>query len=413
MSVPLDNLYDFFEGISDTNVVIYRWNDHGSKKLQDLVQHRPPTWDTNEFLQGWIRPNIIFHDQEPLDWDLYSPTAVQDFISLYRPNIAFSKSLREIWTNTNVRAALPPNRCSEILLAHSDQGGRDLELYANNGFIPVFVWSHALIARDWYRFAEHDTRLYNQDQPIWFNIHARAWQGSREYRLAFVDRVLESGLEPVSRIGFQQHDQGQHVRDHRFADARWCADLDRLCQLSGQSSVNSSASAVYDINEFQQTRIDIVLETRFEEDRTHLTEKILRCLACRRPFVLAAGPEGLAWLHRYGFRSFGEIWDESYDQILDPQKRMSAIVDTMGAITRLDWAQCQEQIQEICQHNHHRFFSKAFQDQVCDEYRNNLATAIDQLGTSTGTLWNHMLQIGLDDATVYQWFNRPVLDQGF
>ena len=35
MSIPLDNLYDWIDGVAD-DILIYRFYPHGSKKIEDL-----------------------------------------------------------------------------------------------------------------------------------------------------------------------------------------------------------------------------------------------------------------------------------------------------------------------------------------------------------------------------------------
>jgi hypothetical protein len=76
MSVPLDRLYDFLDGISGHDLIIYGWRPHGSKKLQDLAawSQVPKEWQDLR-----TRPTLIFHDQEPLDYDCSQWSVEQDF----------------------------------------------------------------------------------------------------------------------------------------------------------------------------------------------------------------------------------------------------------------------------------------------------------------------------------------------
>ena len=44
------------------------------------------------------------------------------------------------------------------LLLHSEKRSNNLKKYQlNNELIPVYYWSHALIAQDWFRYAERET----------------------------------------------------------------------------------------------------------------------------------------------------------------------------------------------------------------------------------------------------------------
>ena len=77
-----------------------------------------------------------------------------------------------------------------------------------------------------------------------------------------------------------------------------------------------------------------MLETLFDDDRLQLTEKSLRPIACGQPFILAATHGSLQYLQNYGFKTFNDVFDESYDQIEDPVKRLKAIVALMVQISQ-------------------------------------------------------------------------------
>jgi hypothetical protein len=70
----------------------------------------------------------------------------------------------------------------------------------------------------------------------------------------------------------------------------------------------------------------------FDDDRLHLTEKSLRPIACKQPFILAATHGSLQYLKDYGFKTFDSVWDENYDTIEDPYQRMLAIIQLMKNI---------------------------------------------------------------------------------
>jgi hypothetical protein len=81
MSIPLDQLYNFLDGISSHDLLIYRWYPHGSKKLEHLTRlddkHR------KNFVQRSTSPVVICHDQEPLDLDSYAEEILKNTISLW------------------------------------------------------------------------------------------------------------------------------------------------------------------------------------------------------------------------------------------------------------------------------------------------------------------------------------------
>jgi hypothetical protein len=123
-----------------------------------------------------------------------------------------------------------------------------------------------------------------------------------------------------------------------------------------------------------------VLETLFDDSRSHLTEKSLRPIACGQPFILAATAGSLEYLRSYGFKTFSSVFDESYDSIKDPMARLGAIVNLMNNIKnsprRLEMY---TQLQAIADFNQRRFFSAEFHQQVVDEFKQNFSSGFNEV----------------------------------
>jgi hypothetical protein len=144
-------------------------------------------------------------------------------------------------------------------------------------------------------------------------------------------------------------------------------------------TVDATASADYHTTDYAHTGIEIVLETLFDDTRWHLTEKSLRPIACGRPFILAATPGSLAYLRSYGFETFGNLIDESYDQIIDPVKRLECITAEMSRISKLPQKQklqLWQALYQIADRNKQLFFSDAWQQQIFDEFVRNFNQGI-------------------------------------
>jgi hypothetical protein len=166
---------------------------------------------------------------------------------------------------------------------------------------------------------------------------------------------------------------------HEFCNPVWKPTI----TLENYFSLNhaySCYSADFEIEDYELTDIEIVLETLFDDDRLHLTEKSLRPIACAQPFILAGTHGSLEYLREYGFKTFGHIWDESYDQIKDPQERLIRIADLMRDIA--NWTPEQQnskmaQAQSVADYNKKHFFSSSFFDTVTTELTANLKLAFD------------------------------------
>jgi hypothetical protein len=78
--------------------------------------------------------------------------------------------------------------------------------FLEKGIIPVYVFWHALISRDWYRHWRlniNATPSINRSlNTKRFLLYARAWTGTREYRLKFIEEVIRTGIHESIKYNF-------------------------------------------------------------------------------------------------------------------------------------------------------------------------------------------------------------------
>jgi hypothetical protein len=86
----------------------------------------------------------------------------------------------------------------------------------------------------------------------------------------------------------------------------------------------------------QNAGIDIVTETAFNYPYPQTTEKILRPVLSKRIFILVGSPKTLSFLHSLGFKTFPTFINEEYDNVINPQLRISALLDEIKRICELD-----------------------------------------------------------------------------
>jgi hypothetical protein len=101
-------------------------------------------------------------------------------------------------------------------------------------------------------------------------------------------------------------------------------------------------------------------------DTTHnkifFTEKIEKCFTAAQPFILVGNRNGLAKLREFGFKTFGDFWDESYDED-DDTTRMLKIKKIISEIGSWSLMKCQEvyiEMADILEHNQKH--NKTFMD---------------------------------------------------
>ena len=359
MSVPLDRLYNFLHDHCNHDVIIYHFFPHGSKNPNNIIPIMRYSLDP---LKLYTAPLALFHDQELLtfsDW----------------PEISLGYKIPD---HPHSRLKTKVGKFSiydKLILVHSELNSKQVDLFEQDGAIPVYYWSHAVIARDWFRYAERDCKLDAKNVQKPFLIYNRAWQGSREYRLKLADLLVTNDLQQHCVTSFNSVDQDINYTDHEFVNQQFRPVTENLHSYFPQNSAPSYASADYDRLDYQSTDVEVILETLFDDTRWHLTEKTLRALAVGQPFILCATPGSLEYLRRYDFETFGQCWDESYDTIADPLQRLEAIVKLMKNYKDYDI----EQARAIAQRNRQHFFSERFWQQVVVEFTTNFDRAMTEM----------------------------------
>jgi hypothetical protein len=409
MNIPLDNLYHWVQGLVQHPMILYVFRPHGSKDIFDLTQFEKNPAITYKLS---LAPMVICHDQEPLNfadhkfnWDLDRLEQLLLHRGRNRDQLTIEM---EFYSHLSLFPSFKPNWLSAtigyndwFILLHSEQNSSDVNQFSHAGFVPVYYWSHAMIARDWYRFAQHDTRLCQKEIQKTFLVYCRDWMPRREYRLKFLDLLVDADLIDDCSISTQHvNNQGVHLKDYVAKDPRFAIDTKRL-EVIPDNNIGPSASADYDVADINATAITVILETVVDGDKIHLTEKVLRPIACGHPFVLVAGPGSLAYLRSYGFRTFDSVFDESYDQQTDTVKRLEMVVQLMKKIQQLtdsDWAE----INAIAAYNKKHFFSDSFVNQVTAELQTNLNNAIEFCLENRGDTWWRWRKILRRTRQIYQ-----------
>jgi hypothetical protein len=395
MSVPLDRLYHYLDDCVNHDLLIYRWAPHGSRKLDDLKKVREYTQ-----LQCFDLPQMICHDQEPLDFDFYPRLQIKSHAKhMYLENnltMLSTDPILEYCAELHLRGAVNAmNQFDCTLLLHSEQNSLEVARFAQAGFVPVYYWSHGLIAQDWFRYAQHDPVLTSGFKKIQqdFLIYNRAWAGTREYRLYFVEQLLANQLDKNCKISFNPED-GEHYSTHQFVNPDFQIVNYNLHDELELNTHASTASADYCGKDYATTGIEIVLETLFDDHRWHLTEKSLRPIACGQPFLLMSTPGSLQYLRQYGFETFDGLIDETYDCVYNAQERLQAVIKEMKRISSLSCADKIElfgKLQKIAGRNQRHFFNGFF-DQVCKEYTHNMTQAMKTMQQHCTGKHNHAIR---------------------
>lgn len=417
MHIPLGNLYSWMQQICPDIMLYYFW-PHGSKKLAHLEHKNKAHWTYQhvDWLQKRHTILAVANDQEPLNHSLYDLDSSQLAELLALPHAAPDIDVKEYYeyaspeflrymTRFNIACAIKSQHhsvCDRYIVVHSEQHSVEVDWYVANHAYCVYYWCHGFIARDWYRYSAVDPLLkFHESFAYDFNVYSRAWTGTREYRLKLLESIVAHKLDGHCRITFCDQDQNADVKSYQVSDSQWKPLDTKIYSRFVDTDPGSDASATYDAEHYQMCAIDVVLETLFDDERWHLTEKILRPMACGKPFILVSTPGALRYLKTYGFKTFDSVWDESYDHVTDPQQRIHSIITLMSWISNLPSSRKQDIYQSahaIAKENFLRFHSVKFQQDLQYELSTNLTEAVDHVKQYHMTgyeyldirrMWNH------------------------
>lgn len=108
---------------------------------------------------------------------------------------------------------------------------------------------------------------------------------------------------------------------------------------------------------YKKIALDIVAETVYNYPYPCITEKTLRPVACKKMFIVLGPPGVLQLLHHKGFRTFGDVIDESYDSISDPNDRFFCVQQSILKFVSMPLQEIKsiiEQKTDVLEHNFQR-----------------------------------------------------------
>lgn len=100
--------------------------------------------------------------------------------------------------------------------------------------------------------------------------------------------------------------------------------------------------------------VDVINETRFAQPTANFSEKVFQSMQYMKPFILVGPPKTLEYIKSFGFETFSDFWDESYDDELDHGKRLEKIftlIDTLDSKNIDELKEMYNEMIPILEHN--------------------------------------------------------------
>lgn len=119
-----------------------------------------------------------------------------------------------------------------------------------------------------------------------------------------------------------------------------------------------SLSQVIPLDIYNQTAYSLVCETNFNNDYVFYTEKTVKPILARRLFVHLSHRYALRGLRELGFKTFGDIIDESYDEIEPATQRHQAALEQLQWLCRQDQASILARCRDTVDHNFNLMYGR-------------------------------------------------------
>jgi hypothetical protein len=108
---------------------------------------------------------------------------------------------------------------------------------------------------------------------------------------------------------------------------------------SGGRLTQAQATEALDLAEYDESWFSAVTETEMHARPSRITEKVLKPLVNFHPLIVFGNPGSLQRVRDYGFATFGDLIDESYDEEPEPRRRFELAYSELLRLSRMTEAE--------------------------------------------------------------------------
>jgi hypothetical protein len=318
------------------------------------------------------------------------PEGLCDTIRTRHTGLVFDTSLEGVAHKPDITAALhavisqlgaTPGQC--VYLTQDRQYDADYRSYcASNGLEPVTVLTHDYWV--WYalsEFQENGAEVFLQRLDS-FRRRPRHRQRKfislnrtpRPAKILFLLRLMRDGLWDdgfISFGGFSRKTSGPGKGRPSVEElqrglpgfeelvtelAPWLDRLDSVgrvllgLQQHGWKNIDlGQASTASDLVEYEESWFSATTDTEMRAKPSRITEKVIKPLVNFHPMLVLGNPGALKMIREYGFVTFEDVFDESYDDVWDPRERFELVYQQVRRLCRwsdAEWHRAEQRLEE-------------------------------------------------------------------
>jgi len=342
---------------------------------------------------------IFFFDQEPIHLNIHRATFDRivelnmDIASGYYVDRGTNRSTGIIKRNKNFIAP------GYIVTSERDSANVE-SVCKKYQWKSLYYFFHGWAALDWYRGYDKTfliTPVAERKIAKTFIAPNRIIAGERQHRLEMLYHLFKNNMLD-NHISCPETCPAENISIHD-AIKPLISQYPDIQQVFAQQTlpinfVNETDHPMHScwlslFNECAESLLYLVTETVATGRRHHLTEKTFKPIALGMPFVIVGTQGSLEYLRSYGFRTFGGIWDESYDQAEDSVRieRIASLLQSLDELPRSAKQDLFEQAQQVVEHNWNHFYGGGFESVLWKELQemlNDIDTDTDSGSHSPG-----------------------------
>jgi len=322
---------------------------------------------------------IFFFDQEPIHLDTHILTF--DKVVELNKDIHLDDFYDPVEERVVAKILRPPGFIGPGSLVTSEKESDTVDFICKKfHWKSYYYFFHGWAALDWYRGYDKTFLITPPSERKivkTFIAPNRIVAGKRQHRLEilyhiFKNNIIDNHIScpavcPVENIS---------VLDAVDPLINKCPDIKQVFEsqmlpinFAGETDHPMHSCWLSLFDESAESLLYLVTETVASGKRWHLTEKTFKPIALGMPFVIVGTQGSLHYLRSYGFKTFGDLWDESYDDA-DDSTRIQKIAELLKYLDCKSTTEKQkifESAHSIVEHNWNHFYNGGFEQILWQE----------------------------------------------
>lgn len=209
---------------------------------------------------------------------------------------------------------------------------------------------------------------YGDYEWFWYYVYAKNKDKNFifDHSVKFYDFLYLNKIKRPHRVNLFNKIMSRNILSNSlfsFTDLQTPYRLSKeyeLPWLRGQSYPSKYGKEDQDIFEkpYNVSGINIVSETNDNNEEIFITEKLWKPIIAGQIFVVHGNYKILSKLRELGFQTFDSIFDESYDNERDQNKRIEKIVELLATLKNSNFLKMYEKTLNIRTYNQKLFWNK-------------------------------------------------------